>query len=220
MLATSPPLQLAIAAVPDPVEDGYPLTFTLTVSNPGAVARNNVVVSLPTPALMYVSDSNTDPSGGCVPASACSPVEPLSWSLGTMAPGAVRVIRFSDASVSTVAMQGSLITAQATLRADGIGDLQQQHTVVVSEDTPPLQLAMSAERSRVAPGGLLTYRLRYSNLSATFAGDDLRARVPAGTSFVSASGGGVLVGAEVRWSLTDSVQTDGIREFTVQAGVA
>ena len=44
------------------------------------------------------------------------------------------MIRFSDASVSTVAMQGQLITAQATLRADGIGDLQQQHTVVVSEN--------------------------------------------------------------------------------------
>jgi len=96
-----------------------------------------VVVTLPTPTPMYVYDTNTDPIGGCLGNVACSAGQPLSWSLGAMTAGAVRVIRFSDTSVSTNAVQGSLITAQATLRADGIGDLQQQHTVVVSEDGAP-----------------------------------------------------------------------------------
>src|SRR5208282_5815884 len=54
-----------------------------------------------------------------------------------------------------------------------------------------------------APGGSFTTTLTYSNYSAsTLSGLQLSAPVPAGASFVSADGGGVL-GADgvVRWSL-------------------
>ena len=209
-------LDLVITATPSPVEDGKLLTFTMTVSNPSTVVRTNVWVEVTTPEFMQVGDSETDPGGGCWYYLSCNAGGLLAWNLGTLDPGEVRVVRFSS-SLSTTAVQGSFITAQARVRADGVSNVDRAHTVVVSEDAPAMQLAMSAQRDRVAPGELVTYRLRYSNLSTTISGDSLRARVPTGMSLVSASDGASLVGDEVRWTLSSGLQTSGVREFTVRA---
>jgi hypothetical protein len=67
---------------------------------------------------------------------------------------------------------------------------------------PPLNLQLSTQQGTVAPGGNFTYTLTCANISATARnGVTLRASVPAGASFVSADGGGTLIGGVVNWTL-------------------
>jgi uncharacterized repeat protein (TIGR01451 family) len=76
---------------------------------------------------------------------------------------------------------------------------------VVVRSMPPLNLQLSTQQGTVAPGGPegnFTYTLTCANISATARnGVMLRASVPAGASFVSADGGGTLVGGVVNWTL-------------------
>ena len=76
---------------------------------------------------------------------------------------------------------------------------------VVVRSTPPLNLQLSTQQGTVAPGGPqanFTYTLTCANVSATARnGVTLRASVPAGASFVSADGGGRLIGGAVKWTL-------------------
>ena len=73
---------------------------------------------------------------------------------------------------------------------------------VVVQSMPPLNLQLSTQQGTVAPGGNLTYTLTCANISATARnGLTLRASVPAGASFVSADGGGTLIGGVVNWTL-------------------
>ena len=55
----------------------------------------NVVVEAITPAFMEVSDTATSPAGGCLHYLSCGAGQLLQWSLGTLAPGEVRVVRLA-----------------------------------------------------------------------------------------------------------------------------
>ena len=213
--AAEPALRVSISSTPDPVEDVRLLSFMITVSNSSTSSIGNVAVLVPTPAFMSVDDIETSSYAACARLGACASGHPLTWSLGTIEPGGVRTVFFSDARVSTYAVEGSLVTAAAVVSGTGVSTAKASHTVKVSEGVPALQLAMSAEHDQAAPGSLVTYRLRYSNASSTVIGNELVARVPDGTSFYSAGGGGVLSGDEVRWSIGRAAFGSGTREFTV-----
>jgi len=57
----------------------------------------------------------------------------MSWQLGDLAPGEVRIVRFED-NVETSAIEGSLITVQANVNVGAAVVAQAGRTVVVSED--------------------------------------------------------------------------------------
>ena len=78
-----------------------------------------------------------------------------------------------------------------------------------------MQLSLSADRNPAAPTELVTYRLRYSNLSTTESADGLSATVPDGMTFASATGGGTELGGMVSWPLSVGPGINGAREFTV-----
>ena len=212
------PLDLAITSSVDPIEDGTALTLTMTVSNPGAVAQSNVLLSALVPPYFssFYPGSQAVPAGACVAGGAyCTPGETLAWSLGTLAPGEVRVVRISDA-VSTAANDGALLPVEAMVTADGVSAIQATHTVVVSELTPPLQVALAADRNPAAAGAQVSYRVRYSNLSDSVTADHLRVTLPVGMSFVSASDGGTAAAGVVSWPVAVGPGTDGARELVAQ----
>jgi conserved repeat domain len=90
----------------------------------------------------------------------------------------------------------------------------------VVRTVPPLNLQLSTQQGTVDPGGNFTYTLTCANISATARnGVTLRASVPAGASFVSADGGGRLIGGVVNWTLgTLTAGDDSQVHVTFQAG--
>jgi len=215
--AFSLPLDVAVSTNASPVEDGEALGVTMTVANPGLISRANVVLQAVVPAHMSIAvPSEVIPAATCSTGSGtCAAGATLRWALGTMAPGEVRLVRFAD-SVSTAAVEGDFLTTDITLTGSGVSPAFESRTVVVSELTPPLQLALSADQNPAAPGDLVTYRLRYSNLSSILTADNLSATVPEGTTFVSASDGGVMQqNGTVGWIVQVGGGIDGVREFTV-----
>src|SRR5690606_35763974 len=66
-----------------------------------------------------------------------------------------------------------------------------------------LNLAVDEDKDRVVTGEQLTYTLTYSKrgISTNITGTTLTFPVPAGTTFVSATGGGVFAAGNVTWNL-------------------
>src|SRR4029079_16629848 len=109
----------------------------------------------------------------------------------------------------------------ATLTFPG-GTLTQSRDVLV-DNTVALHLAMNEDSDPVKPGAQLTYTILVGNtgnqnLPISAAGV-LTATIPAGTSFVSASGGGAAGGDGVQWSF-GSVDPGGSRRYTYTVAVA
>jgi hypothetical protein len=83
---------VTVGASPDPVNVGQQVTITATVSNAGPDAATNVTLSLPMVAVTrdFVGISVTPSQGTCDPVVAGNPI---TCSLGTMAPGASATVR-------------------------------------------------------------------------------------------------------------------------------
>jgi len=219
--ATSTPLDLAVTSSSDPVQDGSTsLIIRMTVSNPTNVMQTNVNLQALTPRYLSIAPaSEAVPAGVCLTGSStCAAGDVMQWSLGSLAPGDVRQVSYTD-PLSSAAVDGALLTADALVTANGKPVIQSSHTVVVSELAPSLNLVLSAP-SPAAPGAQVTYRLDYNNSSATVTANGLTAKVPAGTTFVSATGGGTLSGDTVNWPVSIAPSTNGIREFTVRLSIA
>ena len=84
-----------------------------------------------------------------------------------------------------------------------------------------LSLSMAESLDPVDPGAELSYVLHFGQAAdgPTTPNAALAAQLPAGTTFVSATGGGVLNGSQVAWSLGDlSPGEAGTRSLTVTVG--
>jgi len=84
--------------------------------------------------------------------------------------------------------------------------------------TTDLALGMTSTPNPVAAGGMLSYELTFGNPTVTsVSGVTLAVPLPTGTSFVSATGGGTLVGGVVQWNVgTLGPGVAGQRQLTVQ----
>ena len=211
------PLDLMITSNKDPAQDATSLTYTMTVANPTGSTQTNVVLEAVIPTYMTVSPgSEASPAGTCLDLNAsCGAGEIIQWTLGNIGPGELRVVRFSG-YISSSANDGDMLTAEAMVIADGVSAVQDTHSVIVSENTPALQLALASDHNPAEPNGLVTYRLRYSNGSADLTATSLTASLPVGTSFISTTGGGAAIGDTVSWPVSVGPGTYGSREFTVQ----
>jgi uncharacterized repeat protein (TIGR01451 family) len=75
-------------------------------------------------------------------------------------------------------------------------------TITVNGGAPALTLSKSVDRATAAPGDLLVYTLTYQNTgSGSATGVTITDAVPANTTFVSATGGGVLSAGSVTWAV-------------------
>jgi uncharacterized repeat protein (TIGR01451 family) len=198
------PMAFSIAVNPDPVEPQETLLTELTVTNDSGSLLSNVQVQLLYPTqLLDLADAALSDNGDCTNVSGiatfCDAGEIVLWDVGTLPPGGGQTV-FLPPKVGSPP-GGELVRFTARVIASGQPSSRAFHTVVV-EPARRLELSVDADREPVAPGEELTYGLAYGNRSdTTTTNTTLTFPLPAGTTFVAASGGGVVNGSEVEWDI-------------------
>ncbi|MFG0316509.1 MAG: CARDB domain-containing protein, partial [Planctomycetota bacterium JB042] len=168
-----------------------PITYTITVSNPGTGAARNVRVVDNLPS-------------GIESQSGQSMVE---FTIPELAAGATKTY-----NVSAKATRTGTFDNNATASADG-GLNANSNTVTTTVRQPNLSLTMSCPGTRFG-GQIVEYRLAVSNDGdAACQNTVLEATIPAGTTFVDASNGGSGAGGKVQWML-GSVAPGGSADVT------
>ncbi len=205
-VAASAPLVLGVEFNPDPVRPNEQGVVQLTVTNRGGVALTGVVLQARVPQSLNSFNAALITGGatciiGVSNNLACDSAELMNWTLGTIpAGGGITVSVPVFVAVSTAA--GRLLKLEALVGDDGSNRAVQETTVTVDTDGP-LSLAVDEDKNPAATGELLTYTLTYGNraTSSSITATSLNFPVPAGTTFVSATGGGVLSAGSVQWAL-------------------
>ena len=218
------PLTLTVVANPDPVVTGKPVTYEVRVSNVSATTLNNIDLTLTEPNDGLIPRTlftgGIDCSGP--PDSNCYGDELITSTGISLAPGQTQTVGFVlDVNGGTnKPADGTLIHLDATVNYASTSVSASNDVVVQS--APGLQLAMNEDVDPVAPGGQLTYTFDLGNPSSgasPLANDGmLVAAIPTGTTFVSASNGGIQVGNEVQWSI-GSVDASARQRYTFAVAV-
>ncbi len=161
---------------------------------------------------IHLPDSGTCPYGNNTP---CYAGERIQWTLGTLAAHTSRTVRFEAGVSNAGAVQtGSVLRNLATVSSSS--GRASARTDVPIANAAGLDLGITEDRDPVVPGENVTYTVTYGNRSSNVLGVTLRAPLPAGTTFVSASAGGSVVNGAVQWNLgTVLANTSGERRFTV-----
>ncbi len=173
------------------IEPGQPLTFRLAYGNSGNDNADGVVLEDTVPEFTtFLNASN----GGTLVG------DKVSWNLGTLAigsPGEVTVTFLVDGPPIT---NGTQIANTATLNATNTTPVSDTQTVTVSS-APRLTVEKTVDQGVVEPGQELTYTIELGNTGTdTALNPVLEDNVPPNTTFVSATGGGVLNGNTVTWT--------------------
>ena len=201
------PLELFIEMNPDPASPDQLLRSELTVSNSSIAALNNVQLLAWVPDQVKGANSLVEGiltgGGQCNtvgPTSNCSNGEIVVWDLGTVASGSAATVAL-PAIVASGLGDGRLIQLDAMVTADGGGQAQAGHAVAVGND-PALSLELNESPDSDVAGGTVTYTLTYGNRGINSITDaSLRLPLPAGMTFVSATGGGQFAASAVQWNL-------------------
>ena len=207
------PLELTLTASVDPVQDETNLEIIATIANTSNSTVTNTVLQVVIPDYFDAVHRNqsTPLWDSCSNGAFCYPDDVVSWQLGSLAPGEIQIIRFTDAVLAT-AIDGSLIKVEATLSSTGNTPVQANRNVVVTETNNKLELAIQATENPVVAGNTLSYQLQFANLSnQDFSNGILKAILPTGVTFVSASDGGTLNNKTVEWAIPS--QTVGVVKY-------
>lgn len=198
---SNPVLGLAISTNSDPARPNEAVRIEFTVSNPNSAPVFGAVLQVRMPTEGFASIGQSFFSGGATcPGTGCDPYEFATWILPTLPPGGSVTVLMVDAVTNGFA-SGRLIAIDAELRGDGVPMVIGRHTLAVDGDNA-LTLALTADKDLVRPSDSLTYTLTYGNRGpGSTTGTTLALPLPPGVAFVSASGGGVLTGSTVRWTL-------------------
>ena len=180
-------------------QPGQTLTYTLTISNVGNQGATGVTVTDTIPdntTFVSASDGGTF-AGGVV-----------TWTIGSLAAGET-VTRLVEVQVATAIPAGvTSITNTATATDDGANGVDPTPGDNTGTDTdtliaaPDLVLVKDDGIVSVVAGQTVNYTLTFhndGNQAAT--GVTLTDTLPANTTFVSASNGGLLSGNVVTWSI-------------------
>ena len=194
---------------------GDPLHYTLMASNTGTNTLENVVVEVRIPSQVagFRNSESTGERFNCG-TSTCSSGETVTWDIGTLQIGDNRQMTYPTNIIAspTEDIAETVVVASA----DNISDIIFTHSVVI-DPSPLLRLSLVAGPGPAIPGEPLKYKLTYGNIGSTAPGDVLLSMpLPDGTSFVSASDGGMLNDGVISWPLgTVGVGAGGRTEITV-----
>ena len=193
------PLELAMTAGPDPAQPGELVTYEVTVANQEEEELSGVTVQNVLPAHMdYFNVEGVSCPGG-----RCDSGETLTWEVGTLSGGQSRTLTYTARLLDDeyAPPDGTVISSSASV-VSGSGATASAPSDVRIDATPALTLNLSEDRDPARPGETVTYTLTYGNPSSRDLSDvRMRAPVPPGASFASASGGGQVSGDAVEWSL-------------------
>ena len=193
-------LQLGIQLNPDRVRPGEAIVALITVTNDtgATVANVSLQARMPVAGVNIIHQSYL--SGGASCGGNCSPNEWVNWTIGLLAPGA-GVTLSMPMVVSAGTLDGTVITVPATAFVNAMPQATVQQSVTVDADNA-VMLALDADKDGGPPGEQLRYTLTYGNrATSSVSGSNLSLPLPAGTSFVSASGAGVHAAGVVTWNL-------------------
>jgi uncharacterized repeat protein (TIGR01451 family) len=202
-VGTSQGLGLSVETNPDPVRPNERLRTVVTVSNQtaGELANVGLRVRLPDQTDPFsVNRLNISTTCTSTGSADCDPADVLFFSLGRVPAGASVSVTLPPV-VSNGTADGMLLAWEALANADVGRRTAHRHTIAVDNGNS-LTLGLDDSADAVAPGDDLTYTLTYGNRGAgTLTGTTLRLPLPAGTTFVAASEGGVLAGGAVQWTI-------------------
>jgi uncharacterized repeat protein (TIGR01451 family) len=195
------PLALEIELNPDPVQPNETLQTSLTVGNTSGSTLFGVTLKLRyNEWLNGLSNSFISDGGTCPGSNQCNDNEFLTWTLGNLAPGASVTVTLPPV-VWGGTPEGTLVSFDAEVSEDG-GTVAMASRSVVVQKIPVFDIAVDESLNPVAPDQVLTYTISYANRSAvSTTNTQLSFPLPAGVSFVSASGGGTFNAGVVQWDL-------------------
>lgn len=169
------------------------LTYTITVSNTGNLAAQNVVVTDQLPGGVTYVPGSTTLNGSPVPDSGSSSGLIAGYSLGTVQPGVTHVFVLK-ARINTTAVDGTTLNNVANIAWTG-GSIQRNATTSVI--APRISISKTVDLTSALPGQVLTYTayvLNSGSMPATTI--DIYDSIPPETEYIVGSatrGGGVAV---------------------------
>jgi uncharacterized repeat protein (TIGR01451 family) len=202
------PLALSVSINQDPVPAllntlvlGL-VTYEYKVSNLGSTAVSNVVLSdlILNDAALLLSPTTGAPI--CTNnIAACAPGAVTSWPVFSLGAGQTQTFT-AVKQIFGGTRSGTVVRSLATVTSP-VGLLSQATDLVV-DNAAGLQLSLEDDHDPVKPGEALTYRVIVGNAAVAplpNGGGLVSATIPSGTTLVSASTGGSLVGSTVQWSV-------------------
>ena len=209
-ISGAPLLTVAKIGYPNPVSTGEELTYTIQYANVGNVPAQDVVLTdmLPDGVTFLSATGGGQEEQGVI-----------SWNIGTLAANESGVVEVK-VKVNEDLNPGDTIENVASITdSTGIVVISSPSTVTIGQ-APSLELKKSASESKNYPGENITYTIEYSN-TGNIAATQVRItdQLPIGTTFVSATNGGVENQRIVTWTIENLAPGDtGNVQFTVKAG--
>ena len=193
-------LELAVSTLPDPVQPGQNVSYVVTVSNTSAISTGNAVLYARVPNHTMVPAAQ-DEGAGCGSTGAtnvdCLAGQSLAWNIFLGA--GESMTRTFTAVVDSISppANGTLLSTVVNVNENNGAGVTAE---VVVGDAGSM-LALDVPPGSITPGGSYTYTLTYSNAGASAVTGELLLRLPLGTTFQSASGGGTFAGGVVTWAV-------------------
>ncbi|MDH5765116.1 MAG: hypothetical protein OEZ38_03790, partial [Gammaproteobacteria bacterium] len=198
------------------VNPGGQISFTLNYSNPSTVVVNAVSLDSTLPTDTTFASC----TGGCTELAGV-----VSWSLGNLAPGASGSVSLTlDVSAgyttSNLVLSASLSGTDAASSPVSTSAQASLYVNLGNTSVAQLLIEKSQDTILVAQGNQVIYTLSYVNYGGTDAnGVVITDVIPAGMTFVSATGGGVESLGTVTWPIGTVVSGGtGSVTLTLQAG--
>lgn len=190
---SQPVLHIAKSDLPDPVQAGGSIVYTIEFSNTGNMNATNVVITDVIP---------TNTSWSASPGGALDPTESfVTWDVGTVAPGQTPY-RTLIVQVDSPLPSGTVITNTGYQIASDQTAPVSGPDVTTAVLSPTLTLSQTGNPGLVDAGSLVTFTIAYSNTGSGGAtGVVITDVVPQHANFVWASDDYDLSGGQVIWDI-------------------
>ncbi len=207
VVAATRGLQVSMVSNPDTIRSSELSDYQISVINHDPFTRFGVDLTGLFP-LGVGALSELEFGGDCGSVS-CTSGELVTWLLGDIRPGESKTVNLPMV-LSPSQAGGDLVEFNARVADDQGVQSRHSASLRVQNDTV-YDVAVDSSADPVAAGSQLAYRVTYGYRqdAGQINNSSLRLPIPDGTTFVSASAGGVVVGDAVEWALGNLAPGEG-----------